>query len=130
MRWIILIVRILLGLLFLTTGLDHFLKFMPPRTAPAGPAGEFAGILHHSGYLTVVKFLELSGGALVLSGRLAPLGLTLLTPVIVNILLFEVFLTQQPGIGVVLILADAFLIFGYWRYFKSVFTTDASIWPR
>ena len=47
--------------------------------------------------MNVVKVLELVGGALVLSGRLVPLGLVILTPVAVNILLFEIFLVGHPG---------------------------------
>jgi uncharacterized membrane protein YphA (DoxX/SURF4 family) len=45
-----------------------------------------------SHYFYVVAVLEVAGGALCLIGRFVPLGLTLLGPVIVNILLFHAFL--------------------------------------
>ena len=78
-------------------------------------------------YLTVVKVLELVGGVLLLSGILVPVGITILTPVIVNIFLFESLIAKQPGPGIVLTLLIAFLIYGYWPYFRSVFTVRARI---
>ena len=69
------------------------------------------------GYMDVVKVLELVGGVLVLSGRLVPLGLVILTPVAVNILFFEIFLLGQPGLGVVLTALCIFLIWAYRSHF-------------
>jgi hypothetical protein len=71
--------------------------------------------------------LELVGGALVLSGRLAPLGLVLLTPVAVNIALFDILLIGQPGLGVVLTVLCFFLVWAYRSHFAGVFTTNAKI---
>jgi len=45
-----------------------------------------------SHYLYAVKCFEISGGLLLLSGRFTALGLTLVGPVIVNILFFHAFL--------------------------------------
>jgi uncharacterized membrane protein YphA (DoxX/SURF4 family) len=45
-----------------------------------------------SHYLYAVKCFEISGGLLLLSGRFTALGLTLVGPVIVNILFFHTFL--------------------------------------
>src|SRR5262249_42975537 len=77
--------------------------------------------------LDVVKVLEVVGGALVLSGRMTPLGLVLLTPVAVNILLFELLLAKQPGPGVVFVAVCVFLIWAYRSHFAPVFTTNARI---
>ena len=98
------------GLPFLVFGLDHFFHFltMPQPTMPE-KATKFVGLLASSGYLNAVKVLEVIGGALVLSGRLVPLGLTLLTPIAVNILLFEIFLVGMAGPGVALTVLCAFL---------------------
>jgi len=67
-----------------------------------------------SHYLWVVGALQIAGGALLLSGRFVPLGLTLLGPVIVNILCFHIFLAQSglPLAIVVLVLALLLL----WSY--------------
>ena len=56
-----------------------------------------------------------------------PLGLTLVTPVAVNILLFELFLLGQPGLGVVLTGLCAFLVWAYRSHFAGVFAVKPKI---
>jgi len=91
MKIAILSARVLLGLIFVVFGLNGFIGFihMPP---PEGQAAAFLGAMFVSGYFKVVYVLEIIGGLLVLSGRFVPLGLTLLGPIVVNILLFHFFL--------------------------------------
>ena len=91
MKILTVIARSLLGLIFVVFGLNAFLHFitMPP---PQGLAGDFMKALFVSHYFYVVAVLQIVGGALCLLGRFVPLGLTLLGPVIVNILLFHIFL--------------------------------------
>jgi putative oxidoreductase len=88
MKIAFLIARVLLGLLFLTFGLNGFLHFIP-MSPPAGLAGQYLGVLFVSHYLAAVFLLEILGGALLLANRFVPLGLALLAPVLVNILLFH-----------------------------------------
>lgn len=83
-----LIARILLGLLFLVFGLNGFLHFIP-MPPPPGLAGQYMGLLFVSHYLTVVFLVEILGGLLLLANQFVPLALTLLGPVLVNILLFH-----------------------------------------
>ena len=127
MAWAITVLRILVGAAFFMSGLNGFVPlFDTPQQD--GKAAQFLSILGSSGYINVVKVLELSGGLLLLTGRLAPLGITLLMPVAVNIMLFEIFLVQGPGPGMVLTALLVLLIVGYYPYFKSVLlpfaTTD------
>jgi hypothetical protein len=93
---------------------------MEPPPLPE-PATAFAGALGGSGYMTVVKVLEVVGGLLLLTGRFAPLGLVLVTPVAVNIALFDVLLVGKPALGVVLTALCLFLVGYYWRHFAGVF---------
>jgi putative oxidoreductase len=88
------IARYLLGLIFTVFGLNGFLHFLP-MPAPTGLAGQFMGALFQSHYLVVVFLLQLIGGVLLLSGFYVPLGLTLLAPVIVNIVCYHSFM--DPG---------------------------------
>jgi putative oxidoreductase len=80
--------RWLLGLVFLAFGLNGFLHFIP-MPPPPGVAGQFLGALFVSHYLVVVFLLQLIPAALLLLNRFVPLALTLLGPVIVNIVLFH-----------------------------------------
>jgi hypothetical protein len=86
--------RYLMGLTFTVIGLNGFLHFMP--MAPMSPmAGRFIGVLAESHYLVPVFLLQIVCGLLFLANRYVPLALTLIGPVIVNILLFH--LLMDPG---------------------------------
>jgi len=109
------IARVLLGLMFVVFGLNGFLHFMGgANQMPKGEAGAFIGAMFTSGYFYAVAALQIAGGALLLIGRYVALGLTLLGPVIVNIVLFHVCLepTGLPmAIGV-----SALALFLLWAY--------------
>src|SRR5205085_5166206 len=102
MKTAIIIVRLLLGPMFIVFGLNIFFSFMPQPPPPEGPAGNFIMALTVSHYFYVVGALEVAGGALLLAGRLVPLGLTLLGPIIVNILCFHLFL-EPSGLPVAIV---------------------------
>ena|ERR1700760_968114 len=123
MRIVALIARILLGLMFVVFGLNGFLHFIPMGPMPTGVAGQFAGALFVSHYMYVVAALQVIGGALVLSGFYVPLGLTLLGPVIVNILLFHL-LMEPKGIptAFVVTILWAIVAFRNKQYFAPLFT--------
>src|SRR5438874_8252125 len=108
------IARVLLGLIFVVFGSNIFLHFIPMPPPKPSLATDFSKALMESHYMYVVGLLQILGGLLLLIGRYVPLGLTLLGPVIVNILLFHIFLdrTGLPTAIVVSILA----LFLLWRY--------------
>ena len=82
----------LLGLFFFVFGLNGFFEFLPmPELSPEG--GAYLGALADTGYfLTVLKIVETVSGLLLLVRLFSPLALVLLAPVIVQILLFHLFL--------------------------------------
>jgi uncharacterized membrane protein YphA (DoxX/SURF4 family) len=94
MNILFLVARLLLGLVFVVFGANGFLHFihMPP---PTGLALQYESALGASHIMVFVFTLQLLGGLLLLIGRYVPLALTLLGPVIVNILLFHVFMAPQ-----------------------------------
>jgi putative oxidoreductase len=122
MKILVLIARILLGLVFVVFGLNGFLNFLDMGPMPSGLAGQFIGALAQSHYFWVVAALQVIGGALLLINRFVPLGLVLLGPVIVNILLYHVFL-NTAGIAVAIVVAILWLIVFYWhrQYFSGIF---------
>jgi len=89
-----LIARYLLGFIFFVFGLNGFLHFIP-MPPPPGLAGQFMGALYVSHYLIPIFLLQLIPAILLLAGRYVPLALTLLAPVIVNIVFFHAFMA--PG---------------------------------
>jgi len=104
----------MLGLVFVVFGSNIFFHFIPAPTLPATPAGDFSKALMQSNYIYVVGLLQVIGGLLILIGRFVPLGLTLLGPVIVNILLFHIFL-DQSGLPIALVVS-VLALFLLWRY--------------
>jgi uncharacterized membrane protein YphA (DoxX/SURF4 family) len=111
------IVRLLLGLMFVVFGLNAFLQFMPVPPLPDTPSGRFLGALISSGYIYAIAVCQVLGGLLLMVGRFVPLGLLLLGPVIVNIVLFHIFLDRAGvGIAAAVALLAAFLV---WRYRES-----------
>jgi len=96
--------RTVLGLAFFVFGLNGFLHFLP-QPPMSGPAGDFAGAMAAAGYLfPLVKGTEVIVGLLLLTNRYVPLALTILAPVMVNILAFHAFLAPA-GLGLPLVLA-------------------------
>ncbi len=107
------IARVLLGLVFVVFGSNAFLHFIhaPPMS---GPAGDFINAMMDTGYVKVVGFCQVAGGLILLIGRYIPLGLTLLGPVIVNILCFHIFLNHQGW--QVASVVGALALFLLWRH--------------
>ena len=95
--------RFFLGLIFLVFGLNGFLHFIP-MPPPSRVAGQFLGAMFVSKYLLVVSGLQVISGALLLIDRYVPLALTILAPIIVNILLFHA-LMSPVGIGLAVFVA-------------------------
>lgn len=114
MKKVILAARLILGAVFVVFGLNYYLKFLP-MPAMDGFAAQFMGALAKSGFLQVVKIIEILGGALLISGRYAPLGLALLLPVIANIVLFDIFLAKAFNPAGVLVAALATFLLIVWR---------------
>ncbi len=126
MKYVVLVIRTMLGLIFTLLGIEHFKHFLNmsmPELTPA--AMSFMTALGPTGYMDVVKVIEIAGGLLLLSGFMAPLGLVLLTPVIVNIALFDHLIMKTPGLGLPMLGASIFLIWAYRAYFAPLFTLHA-----
>jgi uncharacterized membrane protein YphA (DoxX/SURF4 family) len=118
MKILTIIARLLLGLVFVVFGSNAFLHFIPMPPLEATPAGDFIKALFVSHYLYVVAILQVAGGLLLLIGRFVPLGLTLLGPVVVNILCYHIFLDPK-GMPVALVVG-VLSLFLLWRY-RSAF---------
>ena len=120
MKIVTIIARVLLGLMFVVFGSNAFLQFMP-MPEMTGPPAQFIGSLASTGYLQAIAALQIMGGALLLIGKFVPLGLTLLAPIIVNIVLYHLFLDPSGmPVAVVVALIEAFLIWRYWPAFAGI----------
>jgi putative oxidoreductase len=123
MKYLIHISRILLGLVFVVFGSNAFLHYMPMPPLPENDAGAFIGAMYRSGYLNVVAALQVLGGlCMLISSRFVPLGLILLGPIIVNIVLYHVFLDHMFNpIAAVVVVLSLFLLWVYRYKFPAIF---------
>jgi uncharacterized membrane protein YphA (DoxX/SURF4 family) len=121
LRYVTIVVRSLMGLLFVVTGLNGFLNFIPaPTTRMPDGVVALIGAFKTSGYmLPLIMGTQLLAGLLLLINRFVPLALALIAPVIVNIVAFHIFLAPS-GIGMAsfVLLMELYLA---WAYRKSFF---------
>lgn len=114
-RRLILAARLVLGLLFLASGIAGLVMPtppLPPETPPSMVA-LFTG-LTGSYLLTLVKLTEAVVGALLLANRFVPLALVVLAPVTVNIVLVHALLAPS-GLPIALVVLALHLFLG-WSY--------------
>jgi uncharacterized membrane protein YphA (DoxX/SURF4 family) len=119
--------RVMMGLIFFVFGLNGVLQFIappPPEAIPAGAAA-FSAAMMQTGYLfQLVVGVEVLAGALLLLNRFVPLALTLIAPVIVNIVLFHLYLSPMgTEIAFVVLALELFLA---WRH-RNVFRPMLSV---
>jgi len=117
MKYVLIVERILVGLLFALTGSNAFFKFMNPRPEDLAKfpklAIDFTQSLNDSGYIYVIGVSQLFIAVCFLTNRFVPLALLVLAPMVVNILAVHVFLL--PGIAPGLVVA-AILCHQMWAY--------------
>ncbi len=118
-RVIAAIVRVLMGLAFFVFGLNGFLNFIPqPKEAPP----DFAVALFKTGYMMpLVMGTQLLVGILLLINRFVPLALALITPILVGIVTFHIFLAPSGlAPGVALFLMNLYLAWAYRKAFAPM----------
>ena len=98
MKLVATISRYLLAILFTAFGLNGFLHVIPQPPLQEQVAKQFLAILASTHYIVPVFGLQLIAGLLLFTRRFTPLALALLSPVIVNILFFHLFMSPE-GIG-------------------------------
>src|SRR5215471_9490367 len=123
MKFVVIIARILVGLMFVVFGLNPFLRFIPMPPLE-GVWGQFLGALVISHYVWFVGAVQVVSGALILIGRYVPLAVALSGPVVANIIMYH--LTMQRSGAQLAILATICWIILFWRYRASF----APLWVR
>lgn len=113
--------RVLLGLVFFVFGLNGFLQFIP-QPPLSGTAAQFMGGLAAARYFfPVLMAVQTLAGVALLARRFVPLTLTVLAPIVVNIVLFHLFLAPMGLPLAILVLGlEVSLAWSYRRAFRSV----------
>lgn len=108
--------RITMGLIFFTMGLNGFFQFIQMQSSKE-EAMAFINALSKAQYFwPLEKFLETVCGFLLIINRFVPLAIEILAPIIVNIMLFHIFL-DLGGIHLALIVfvCEIVMVQKYWK---------------
>ena len=122
MKIAVIIVRVLLGLLFLFASLTYFFNLItpPPLDGPVKTFNE--GLAAAPYFMTVLKTTELLCGLAFLTGRFVPLAAVVISPVIVQIFLFHTFMDRTGlPVAIFLVIANLFLAYTYRRAYATLF---------
>src|ERR1043165_9296476 len=114
MKFTIIVIRSLMGLLFLISSVGFFLNLFP-QPVLEGNLLTFNKGVEASGYLmSLIKATELVVGLAFLSGRFVRLAAVIIFPVIVNIFMVSLMLAPEGiPVGIFLLLGDLFIAFYY-----------------
>jgi putative oxidoreductase len=120
MKIVSMIARYLLGLVFTVFGLNGFLQFIPATPMPP-LAMQFFGALAQSHYMAVVFAVQLLAGILFLATRYVPLALTIIAPVIFNIVMFHAFMAPA-GLPIALVVLVLWIVVAsrVWSAFSGI----------
>lgn len=121
MKWVTLVARLLLGFIFVGSGIAFFMTTPPPMEGPI--ATFFAGMAATGYFFYLLKGTEIVCGLLLMSGFFVPLALVVLAPVILNIFLIHVTIAPaMPSIITALVLGvfEIYLAFFSPQYSPAV----------
>ena len=123
MKITVLISRVLLGLIYLIFGLDHFFQFIPYHPSHTGAAEAFKSGLVAAGYFyPMLKTIQIIAGLSLLINRYAPFSAVVVFPISLNVLLFHTLLAPAGWLmGVTLVVPNLLLGYGYRKYYKGMF---------
>jgi len=118
----VVIVRSLMGALFVFASVAFFFKLITPPPQ-VGAMKIFSDGMEASVYLLpTVKVIELLCGLAFLSGWFVPLAALLIAPIIVNIVMVHAFLDPAGlPVAIFLVFADAFVAYYYRESYKPLF---------
>jgi uncharacterized membrane protein YphA (DoxX/SURF4 family) len=117
--------RILLGTIFILSGINGFLKiFEEPEFSAQGQS--FISNLKASGlWWLLLKTLEVVGGVLLISRSLGRFGVLLLAPITLSIVLFHaMFSLKGSSLGFLVFALGLFLIFMWRKNLAKLFHVD------
>ena len=121
MKIAVIIVRVLLGLLFLFASVTFLFKLFPEPEL-TGRTKTFMEGLNATGYfMYLLKITELLCGVSFVSGYFVPLATVVVAPITLNILFFHIFVdTAGLPVGIFVTLANLFLAYANWEKFKPI----------
>jgi putative oxidoreductase len=121
MKFAVVVVRVVMGLLFLTASLAYFLKLMPAGELSENARLFMTGLFASIYVMPVVKTIELLCAIAFLSNRFVSLALIVIFPINLNIFLFHAFMAPEAmAVPALLFLGNVFLFFVHRKNYQPV----------
>jgi len=128
MRIAVVIVRVLMGLLFLAAAILFFFKLGPQPELKGSAKLFMEGMQAATYFLPFMMGTQLVCGLAFLIGRFVPLATVVIFPVTLNILLYHTFvLPEGLPVAIVLLLANLFLAYAYRKHYGPLLAAKGTI---
>jgi putative oxidoreductase len=117
------IVRTLMGLLFLFASITALFNLIPVPPMTGIPKTFNEGLASVGYFFPLLKITELLCGLAFVAGRFVPLATVVIAPVIVNIFLYHILVDRNmpgPAIAIFLVLANSFVAYYYRRHYAPL----------
>lgn len=120
-RKLVIVVRTLLGLMFLMSGITGLMAGSDMHRVPEAmiPASQS---LWSMGIFQMIKVTEIVAGLMLVVGFLPALAAIFVAPICIGIIVFD--LSLAPGYiasGIIVSLLNAYLGYAYWDKYKALF---------
>ena len=121
MKIAVIIVRILLGALYVFSSIVVLFHLMPQPEQTGAPKTFMDGMVATVYLLPLIKVTELLCGLALIIGRFVALATVVIFPISLNILLFHIFVAPEGmAVGVFVILTNLFLAYAYREKYKPM----------
>ena len=123
------VVRVLLGALFVFSGSNKVVPFMALPPMPEAGTSFLAALAATGYFLPLLGIVEVASGLALIAGRFVPLALVVLAPIVVNIGFFHAVLAPSAGSVVMIVGAELFLAWHYRAAFVTLLRADPAKTP-
>jgi len=121
MKIAIIVVRILMGLMFLFASIVVLFNLMPHPEMKGNAKLFMDGITATGYFMTLLKTTELVCGLAFVVGRFVPLATVVIFPITLNILLYHVFVAPEGlSVAIPLMLGNLFLAYACRRNYRML----------
>ena len=121
MKIAIIIVRVLMGLMFLFASIAFFLNLFPQPELKGGTKLFMDGLNATRYFMPLLKITELLCGLAFVAGRFVPLATVVIFPITLNILFYNAFLGPEGlPVAVPLMLGNLFLAYACRNNYKML----------
>ncbi|QDK38975.1 acyltransferase [Bdellovibrio sp. NC01] len=114
--------RIIFGLLWVIFGLNFFFHFLPQPPPPEAGLKFLSGLMAAPYFFPLLKVTEIVVGLMLLANIAVPLALVVISPVVIQILLYHTILDPSgAALAIVMTALNLFLGIAYLNSFKPLF---------